>query len=175
MNAILMSIQPKWCELIARGKKTVEVRKTAPKEVPFKVYIYQTKHRGGNFIVNEALNTVYGGGKVIGEFICNKIEKFNVGSLRSDDIEELACLSYTELINYFYKPCELDGKTAKQGYAWHISELKIYDKSKELSEFKKVCPIKNSDCAKCAFYSDYSGSCTNWVTRPPQSWQYVDE
>ena len=43
MKAILISIQPKWCEFIASGKKTVEVRKTAPKlETPFKVYIYCT-------------------------------------------------------------------------------------------------------------------------------------
>ena len=31
MKAVLISIQPKWCELIASGKKTVEVRKTKPK------------------------------------------------------------------------------------------------------------------------------------------------
>lgn len=28
--AVLMSIKPKWCELIASGKKTVEIRKTKP-------------------------------------------------------------------------------------------------------------------------------------------------
>ena len=43
MKSVLISIQPKWCELIASGKKTVEVRKTRPKlETPFKVYIYCT-------------------------------------------------------------------------------------------------------------------------------------
>lgn len=43
-KAVLMSTQPKWCELIANGKKTVEVRKTRPKlKTPFKVYIYCTK------------------------------------------------------------------------------------------------------------------------------------
>lgn len=31
MKAVLISIQPKWCELIASGKKTIEVRKTRPK------------------------------------------------------------------------------------------------------------------------------------------------
>lgn len=178
MKSVLISIQPKWCELIASGKKTVEVRKTAPKEVPFKVYMYCSK--GGymyrcRFDENRLAIPEVWNGKVIGEFICNKIEKFNVGSLRSDDIEELACLSYTELINYFYKPCELDGKTAKQGYAWHISDLKIYDKPKKLSEFKKLCPIKNKDCPRCEFYSRYEGTCANWLTRPPQSWQYVEE
>lgn len=43
-KAVLISIRPKWCELIASGKKTIEVRKTAPKiETPFKCYIYCTK------------------------------------------------------------------------------------------------------------------------------------
>lgn len=43
-TAVLISIRPKWCELIASGKKTVEVRKTRPKlETPFKCYIYCTK------------------------------------------------------------------------------------------------------------------------------------
>lgn len=43
MKAVLLSIRPKWCELIASGKKTAEVRKTKPKlDLPFKVYIYCT-------------------------------------------------------------------------------------------------------------------------------------
>ena len=42
-KAVLISIQPKWCELIASGRKTIEVRKTKPKILtPFKVYIYCT-------------------------------------------------------------------------------------------------------------------------------------
>lgn len=44
MKAVLISIQPKWCEMIASGKKTIEVRKTRPKiETPFKCYIYCTE------------------------------------------------------------------------------------------------------------------------------------
>ena len=35
VKAVLISIKPKWCDLIRRGRKTVEVRKTCPKlEVP---------------------------------------------------------------------------------------------------------------------------------------------
>ena len=38
-KAVLISIQPQWCELIASGKKSVEVRKTKPNiNTPFKVY-----------------------------------------------------------------------------------------------------------------------------------------
>lgn len=48
MKSVLISIRPKWCELIASGKKTIEVRKTAPKlPTPFKCYIYETKARTG--------------------------------------------------------------------------------------------------------------------------------
>lgn len=43
MKSVLMSIKPKYCELIANGKKTIEFRKTRPKDTPFKCYIYCTK------------------------------------------------------------------------------------------------------------------------------------
>lgn len=43
-KSVMMSIRPKWCEKIANGEKTIEVRKTRPKlETPFKCYIYCTK------------------------------------------------------------------------------------------------------------------------------------
>ena len=42
-KAALISIKPKWCEKIANGDKTIEVRKTRPKmNTPFKCYIYCT-------------------------------------------------------------------------------------------------------------------------------------
>ena len=125
MKAILMSIQPKWCELIASGEKTIEVRKTAPKlETPFKVYVYQTKHKGKS-IVSEALNTVYGGGKVIGSFVCNSAtccqayygeggEKHLTNTFGID--LKRACLTEDELFNYII------GKHGEigTGWLWHI-------------------------------------------------------
>lgn len=47
-KAVLLSIQPEWCDLILRGKKTMEIRKNYPKHLygkgkSFKVYIYCTK------------------------------------------------------------------------------------------------------------------------------------
>lgn len=46
MKSVLISIQPKWCELIASGKKTIEVRKTKPNSyTPFKCYIYCTNKK----------------------------------------------------------------------------------------------------------------------------------
>ena len=162
MNAksVLISIQPTWCELIASGKKTNEVRKTRPKrETPFKCYIYQTKMRWlytllrGAGMDNLADKLLIGLGKVIGEFVCDDIEP--CWFTKSDnDIEEyedvqLACLSAKDIIDYGEQ---------KELYFWHISNLVIYDKPKELSEFSKYgfdrfVPWK----------------------RPPQSWGYCQE
>lgn len=179
MKTVLISIRPEWVEKITSGKKTIEVRKSAPKETPFKAYIYCSY---GDMKTNYYLK---GRGKVIGEFICDKVERFSVGSLRSDDIEKLACLSYYEMICYFYKPEELDGKTAKQGFAWHISDLKIYGKPKELSEFYRPCVSPNHNCEPCIRYGkpytwdfdEKTGKifCSRRVTRPPQSYMFVEE
>lgn len=211
MKSIMTAVSPYLCEKIANGDCKIFVRKSAPKEVPFKDYIYATKPKrfykcGAVSTSNELLWLANGkvemgdgfkfwadgdeyqglNGRVIGEFICNEVERFSVGSLRSDDIEKLACLSYNEMINYFYKPEELDGKTAKQGLALHISNLKIYDKPKELNEFKtppcekpeKACEnckwlvkINTPDVYECECYVEDGRR----ITRPPISWQYVEE
>lgn len=193
MKAILMSIQPKWCELIASGKKTVEVRKTAPKDTPFKVYIYCTRQKVNGEILLTYDKKIEGrnrgfrdngdiplAGKVIGDFVCDKVIKTCGWRLRGNtgwcakrtEAEEKfptsACLTIDKIVEYA-------GGEGREVSGWHISELKIYDEPKELSEFKKLCPIKNQDCAGCEFYSDYGGSCTNYVTHPPRGWQYVEE
>lgn len=192
MKAILMSIKPKWCEKIFSGEKTIEVRKTAPKETPFKVYVYCTKaqHKPNDWMYllpND--RTLYFGanardvsfvweegdfrnGMVIGEFVCYEKECFAVGSLRCDEIEELACLSYQEMIEYFYKPEELDGKTVKAGTALHITKPKQYDTPKELSEFRKPDVWYTTETDNTSVLVHKTGET---ITRPPQSWMYVEE
>ena len=60
MKSVLISIQPKWCQLIANGRKTVEVRKTKPKlEAPFKCYIYCTSNNRKNAL-HTYINSGYG-------------------------------------------------------------------------------------------------------------------
>ena len=69
-KAVMLSIQPRWCELIAAGEKTMEVRKTRPKlETPFKVYVYCSKPRfeHEDFFALVGKQGFHGGGKVIGE------------------------------------------------------------------------------------------------------------
>lgn len=187
MKSIMISIQPKWCAKIESGAKTIEVRKTRPKiETPFKCYIYESKGKTKYWSQPMPIPYREGGGKVIGEFVCNNIEKFVVGSLACDDVEKQACLSYKEICDYFYG--ENYDNTVRIGYGWHISELKIYDKPKELGEngdFKFPCVRGGEDfythrkCMDCKYACRWAGTmeiyCDRWVTRPPQSWCYVEE
>lgn len=101
MKAVLMSIQPKWCELIANGKKTVEIRKTKPKRAtPFKVYIYCTKAK--NFFthgcIRDTLDDLYRlpSGEIkfgySGELMCCGIDEYNEDNfLNGKVIGEFVC------------------------------------------------------------------------------------
>lgn len=194
MKSVLISIQPKWVEKIAKGEKTIEVRKTRPKiETPFKCYIYETQgeYKTGTGIFAygiELKGTKKGKGKVIGEFVCDKIYKF-AGRWFGDYTRPFgteamilreSCLTLDELTNYL---------SLKNGYAWHISDLKIYQKPKELSEFKAICnKVKHYEteskeffdhCLNCEYLTETtrcldSFECGKFITRPPQSWQYIE-
>ena len=81
MKAIIKTFSTQECEKIFNGEMTVIACKPAPKiEPPFKVYVYRTKDKVGKAIVNEVLNGVYGGGKVIGEFVYD--EKMNITKVK---------------------------------------------------------------------------------------------
>ena len=164
MKSVLISIQPKWCELISSSKKTIEVRKTRPKiDTPFKCYIYETKglYKGAGGCLFEGI------GKVIGEFVCDEIKMSLVGYNEKGcpsywDILDGSCLTPNELVCY--------GKW-KILYGWHISNLVIYDKPKELSEF---CRHDNTyDNAFGYAFEDRNKQIP--LSRPPQSWCYVEE
>lgn len=161
MKAVLISIRPHWCEMIARGEKTIEVRKTKPKlDTPFKVYIYCTKDRHGwfDFGKKERLD-----GKVIGEFVC---DAFVVDKTFGHDamFNAAACMTDAEVAAYCLN---------EEMYGWHISDLVIYNKPRELSAFEIECKggcdipyLYEPPCARCG---------KNKLTRPPQSWYYVEE
>lgn len=173
-KAVLISIRPAWCEKIARGEKTVEVRKTRPKlGTPFKCYIYCTMDHpyisiscGELDKPNYRTNTVGRcNGKVIGEFTCDRIYELAPLNHAPDDVEKQACLTREEIVNY------LKGT----GYGWHISKLQIYDTPKPLSAFKGLCKI-DVGCGECPYYNYTKMECDGrTIKRPPQSWCYVEE
>lgn len=160
-KAVMLSIRPKWVEKIASGEKTIEVRKTRPKlPTPFKAYIYCSQG-------NDARRLRGSWGKVIGEFTCDRIYELAPLNHAPDDVEKKACLTREEIVNY------LKGT----GYGWHISDLRIYDAPRELSESRRSC--QNSwYCESCAMYRGNNGTCGNeslQIKRAPQSWCYVEE
>ena len=170
----MLSIRPKWCEKIASGEKTIEVRKTHPiLETPFKAYIYCS--RG-----SDARRMRGSWGKVIGEFTCDRIYKIDKDS--TDFLFKSGGLSvYKQAAEEKCGLCvamtddELHGYLGHcQGYGWHISDLRIYDTPRELSEFQRA----TDPCDSC--HAEYTWECTDckkWggdIKRPPQSWCYVE-
>lgn len=178
MKSVLIAIRPKWVEKIANGEKTIEVRKTAPKEVPFKAYIYETKAQYVKFTHGAHTKYGYGRGKVIGEFICDKVysiknrgSSFSVADEEQSVTNEIArqsCLYYDDMVSYFGN---------KDGFGWHISDLKIYDKPRELSEFSRPCSYSGLcfSCKRTSFKKDGNLLCNTKITRPPQSWMHVED
>lgn len=167
-KAVMLSIRPKWVEKIARGEKTIEVRKTRPKmDTPFKCYIYCTidgiKKMPKDYIAESVER-----GKVIGEFTCDwiyKIDKdstdflFKAGGLsvykKAAEEKCALCVAMTD--------DELHGYLGHcQGYGWHISDLRIYDAPRELSEFTGLRDTR-------------FGAAPYDIKRAPQSWCYVEE
>ena len=155
-KAVMLSIRPKWVEKIANGEKTIEVRKTRPKlNTPFKCYIYCTlpKYPHEDFIATDYPKPqFYSGGKVIGEFTC---DQFWIGTPHNTN--PLFCMA--ACMDGFDTEKYAKGKTL---YGWHISDLRIYDTPKELSEFTGLRDTK-------------FGAAPYEIKRPPQSWCYVEE
>ena len=182
-KAVMISIRPKWCEKIVNGEKTVEVRKTRPKlNTPFKCYIYCTlpKYPHEDFIATDYPKPqFYGGGKVVGEFTCDRIYKIDKDS--TDFLFKAGGLSvYKQAAEEKCGLCvamtddELHGYLGHyQGHGWHISGLKIYDTPKDLSKFSR--PFENCIDKVCDEFG--CASCENGghIKSPPQSWCYVEE
>lgn len=189
-KAVMLSIRPKRVEKIVNGEKTIEVRKTRPKlDTPFRCYIYCTMDHPYVSVscaeldkLNYRTNTVGRcNGKVIGEFTCDRIYKidkdstgflFKAGGLSvyKQAAEEKCGLCATmtddELLGYLGH---------YQGYGWHIADLRIYDTPRDLGEFKPVCRV-DAGCCACLHYDYAKMDCGEKViSRPPQSWCYVED
>ena len=146
MKSILISIKPEWVAKILGRDKTIEIRKTAPKcKLPIDVYIYCTK---GAYI--GYLSKIYVG-KVVAKFTLKEIEEcvnpyFSKGTFATKTMTYEGLLSNSQLTETEFS--EYINKGAR-GYAWHISDLEIFDEPKKLNDFG--------------------------LKRAPQSWCYVEE
>ena len=200
MKEVLISIKPKWCADIVSEKKAIEVRKSRPKlEPPFKCLIYCTKDKyehlydlrpytNGTLSLSVSKHNStslvagnYWNGKVIGEFVCEKISSWKDHEIHISNLSKLSCVSFSELGEY--------SKGGKDNlYGWHISDVKIYDKPKELSEFCSTKWDMPCEYKKRGFNMDFCMVYENGIrfckelncdkkrlTRPPQSWCYIED
>lgn len=210
MKSVLIAIQPYYVFLIIarlmgwtlQQEKTVEVRKDYPKASDWNkvTHIYCSKNRKSfNRIPKEYqpfMEKLLG--KAVGEFVCDKFD-YRYFYIDTDgtpisniykDFEQASCLKRKEIINYILSPNKnlKVHKGTRWVVGWHISDLKIYDKPKELGEFKKECQQYGADnplCDDCRYYDcckgvDYDESdCVVDglipLNRPPQSWYYIKE
>lgn len=207
MREILISIRPQWVEKILNGEKTIEIRKTEPKcELPVKVYIYCThgialyknpiqlgtdiKKTSGHFKYAPYIN-----GKVVAEFTLNKVKehKFNYIFENPETYDEELTYNFNcgEMKSAgFDNSWDFDNFLESYGnrktlYGWHISDLKIYGKPRELGEFRKFCGNNGKGCpdSNCPYYEEPSyeyGEVNHLcdfmkpLTKAPQSWCYVE-
>ena len=190
MIAAMLPIHPKWCRLIASGDKYIEVRKRAPRiPTPYKAYLYCTKQQRWEDALNLPISreemlrdleingmkcmSKYANERVWAECVCFR-----------DDSIVIKCSDPTLLVNHYEIPgtglsdfeiMEYLGN-GKEGNALWLSDLKVYDRPREITEFRKICP--NGTCESCAMYNAHENTCGNAaliLRRPPQSWCYVEE
>lgn len=194
-KAVMLSIRPKWVEKIANGEKTIEVRKTRPKlQTPFKCYIYCTRDKHLAFMQNASgtnliacmnaetaipVGGFLGNGKVVREFTCDQIidawwdyvPDAITREVTGGNLEALDGTGMTDEELFSYVGDSMRGHC----YGWHISDLRIYDVPRELSEFQRA----TDPCDSC--HAEYTWECTGCkklsgdIKRPPQSWCYVEE
>lgn len=175
-KAVLLSIRPEWCKKILDREKTVEVRRTRPVHgTPFKVYIYCTL-AGSDSLFIDVLNRDVaewnrGGwpekkGRVIGEFICDDIRRIGPEyCVVKEDIESAisgSLLTVPQIKDYAGWKSGMSYADLKDLYGWHISDLKIYDRPRPLSDFTRLRATKFG-------YEPVD------IERPPQSWFYVED
>lgn len=198
-TAVLLSIRPEWCQKIFRGEKTVEIRKSFPKDFkgqPFKCFVYCAKGQNARFRIEPDGSLLRLDGTVIGEFTCDKIYKVDKDSVgfnfttpsmnlaiytlpKNNDeegnakLKELTtCMTDAELSEYL---------GIHPGYAWHITELKTYETPLDLAAFHLRCEnalrwCNNGGCAMHIERPANGNCCGNYglqLNRPPQSWCYV--
>ena len=176
-KSVIASLKPYFYYLVGEGIKKTEVRKSEPKADDWnrETYFYMSKDEKSFAKIPKEYQDKYRKhfGKVGLKFVCDRIQE----------------ITYTQIYNFgrYKNVCELETRLdfyalddylkQKNGFGWHISDLKIYDKPKELSEFRLPCPYGDLPCGVCEYVGVNSTGfvCDNKITKAPQSWGYCEE
>lgn len=163
-KSIMLSLKSKYILLILNKTKRKLIEKTNPKcELPITVYIYCTKDNKHCLIKNN-INSTYR----LDACYWNEFENNLNGKV---------------VARFTLKCIEKHNSELIDGYDWHIDDLEIFDRPKELSEFKIYCDKLSSiwagKCDRCRrLHIDYEGylnRCDRRLTKAPQNYCYVEE
>ena len=184
-KAIILSVKPEHAYNILSGKKTLELRKSAPKGFKGWVYVYVTKaikdYRKDFYYQPKNKKVIFRLHGVIPfrfwfdeydeityDYMCDVSGggvPLDSGSyeyyITCGQLDSLQ-LSYEDVLDY--------GKN-KDLYAWHIKNLEIFDKPMELGEFMKDWDIFDTD-SNGKYVGKYIQP-IKFVTKPPQSYMYA--
>ena len=197
MKAILLSVRPEWYVKILNGEKTIEVRKLFPKDYVGWIYMYCSKGNKKDWHLIEVVDpdTNWEGyeydyyigskgyldwcleGKIVARFWCDKAETINYvferycfGEWSEEYLQEKSCLTAEQLHNY------LKAKTNDRnvGVAIHISKLEIFDRPKELSEFRVKDKYIEWHYNPDGIGEEVHFEGTKPLTKAPQNYCYVE-
>lgn len=151
--AVMFSINKPHTDNIKAGLKTSELRIRPPKiSGTYKAYIYETLKNGGC-------------GAVIGEFTAYNENRWRMCVGIPAHLCILACVSVDEIRKY-------SRNGLKDITEISISDLVIYDKPKELSEFHRPCTPACNYSEECGGAN--ATDCLFGVNKAPQAWCYVE-
>ena len=201
-KSVITSIQPYYVFLIIARlmgwdipqEKTVEVRKDFPKDSAWDrtVLIYCSKNRKSFNRIPAQYQPFMEKflGRVVGEFVCDRIDKYEWVDFAKTNCDEFDDAFYwldvvTDYEEALKPMCLTEEELSKYGkgktlYGWRISNLKIYDTPKGLWEsFWKAgkCMYNSNDGCTYKYHCYRAGElnrCGERITRPPQSWCYVE-
>jgi len=132
LNYILMSIRARYAKLILSGRKTLEIRKTAPKgsreNCEYTVLLYESKRDGGR-------------GLVVGSFLCRSIRQVERMDLL--EVERRSCLCREDLVAYAERPQRVSVKSQEKGwdiFAWIVENPVRFETPLPLQIVGVSCP-----------------------------------
>lgn len=187
MKSVLLSIRPEWVAKILNGQKTIEIRKKFPKDYVGWIDLYCTK--GEPYLVNDLGNYVLSynheqwtnsivNGKVVARFWCDKVEEIELDKDFSKIDETVKYIIGKAGLSLFQAFDYLQGNN---GYAIHISKLKVFDRPRELYLFEPYCskyPEKSycekRYCHHCRFNGSYWGCNFAQLTKAPSTYCYIE-
>lgn len=145
MKSVLISIKPTWCAKISSGEKTIEVRRTRPK-LDVPFLCHIYCTSVKSMPLDPYVKLHSQTGGAVDEWSGKVFGSFICGAIYEIGGDAIPP-------EFGEKAClplaDIHKYVGQHGYGWQISEMQVYDKPLELGELG--------------------------ITRPPQSWCYVEE